>query len=83
MADIKRDEHPAMIPGYGQPPEGVRTDHPELPDQGNRWSAETEGKPTRKEGSQGQNVEGGPDVPTPSRTEPDAPMPKQTPVEGP
>jgi hypothetical protein len=73
MADIKRGDHPAMIPGYGQPPEGVRTDHPDLPDQ--PWGAQSEGEPTRQrdEGSEGQSVKGDPDVP----------MPERTPVEGP
>ena len=32
MADIKRREHPEMIPGYGQPPDGVRSDCAGLPD---------------------------------------------------
>ena len=81
MADIKRDDHPAMIPGYGQPPEGVRTDHPELPDQ--QWGANTEGKPTEQKGSEGQNVDG-PEVPETRRYSDEATeQPRRTPVQGP
>ena len=73
MADTNKNN--GGIPGYGQPPDDVRTTHPGLPDQQNAWNAESEGKPRQEEqqGSQGQNVGEGPDVPTPSRT----------PVEGP
>jgi hypothetical protein len=59
MADTRKEpgksQSPSMIPGYGQPPDGVRTDHPGLPDQG--WGAQP--NPEERKG---------PDVPMPDQT---------------
>ena len=75
-SDKKTPKGSERIPGYGQPPEeGERSGRPSIPDQGNRWGAQTEGKPLEApDGSQGQHVPQKPDISDqPLRT------PKQTP----